>query len=170
MKRVIFLIGIPGSGKSTWAKEYVNNNPNTVILSRDSFRRMISSNYKITYKHESLITDWMLSCFEIALNAGKDIIIDNTNLKFSYIDSFIDIILNNHTLDNSYFSTPYNIYFKVFDTPLNVCLERNGDGKNARPETERVPFDVIKNMYNQFLCVKISLNDYLNVVGGHLLD
>ena len=36
--RLIMLIGLPGSGKSTWAEKYVTENSNTVIISSDKIR------------------------------------------------------------------------------------------------------------------------------------
>ena len=44
MSKLIVLQGPPCSGKSTWAKEYVRNNKDTVIVSRDSFRLQFCGN------------------------------------------------------------------------------------------------------------------------------
>ena len=33
----IFLIGLPGSGKSTWANDYIKNHSDYIILSSDAF-------------------------------------------------------------------------------------------------------------------------------------
>lgn len=39
MPKFIMMVGLPGSGKSTWAKEYVKTSENeTVILSSDAVR------------------------------------------------------------------------------------------------------------------------------------
>ena len=38
MKTLIMLSAIPASGKSTWAKEYKENHPNTYIVSSDEIR------------------------------------------------------------------------------------------------------------------------------------
>ena len=38
MKRLIVLSAPPGSGKSTWAKEYKRNHPDTYIISSDKIR------------------------------------------------------------------------------------------------------------------------------------
>ena len=39
MAKLYFLVGIPGSGKSTWAKEKLKNEKNTKIVSSDTIRK-----------------------------------------------------------------------------------------------------------------------------------
>lgn len=135
------MVGIPGSGKSTWAKDYINNvNRNAIILSRDSLRRMRGTYMLIP--QENMISKWMLACFTLALNEKQDIIIDNTNLKEHYYIDFLDI-LKNH--ENSDF---YEIYIKIIDTDLQLCLYRNTEG---RPVDERVPVDVVNRMYDNYI-------------------
>lgn len=38
MSKMIVLQGCPASGKSTWAKEFIKDKPNWVIVSRDEIR------------------------------------------------------------------------------------------------------------------------------------
>lgn len=38
MKTMILLSAIPGSGKSTWSRRFVNKHPNTVVVSSDELR------------------------------------------------------------------------------------------------------------------------------------
>jgi predicted kinase len=40
---VLVLIGIPGSGKSTWAKDFVSNNSDWIRVNRDDFRDMLKT-------------------------------------------------------------------------------------------------------------------------------
>lgn len=145
MGKVIFLVGIPASGKSTWTANYIKDHENDVnqpiVLSRDALRRM-RGKYMVM-NQEPMISKWMNDCFKHALDMEYcDIIIDNTNLKEDYIYNFINI-LNNHK-NKDYF----DVYIKVFDTDLNLCIWRNKEG---RPENERVPLDVVANMYKQFM-------------------
>ena len=41
--KIIFCVGVPASGKSTWSKDFVRNNENYARLCRDDYRYM----YKI---------------------------------------------------------------------------------------------------------------------------
>ena len=40
--KLILTIGIPGSGKSTWAAGYAKENPNTIIVSSDGIRKELT--------------------------------------------------------------------------------------------------------------------------------
>ena len=77
--KLIFLKGIPGSGKSTWAKEQVEKDPhNWVRVNKDDIRKMMGtefskSNELVTYETER-------SCASHALSNGKNVIVDNTHL------------------------------------------------------------------------------------------
>ena len=97
MSKIIILIGVAGSGKSTWAFEYVKTNPNTVIVSRDSMRKSLFGyddvNLKDYYlteitQSENLISEFVDATVSTALKIGKDVIIDNTNLQTPYINHF----------------------------------------------------------------------------------
>ena len=73
------------------------------------------------------------------------IIIDATNFNPKTIKEFEDWI---QTFNNSFFSkendVKYEIVYKDFPTPLEVCIER--DSKRERPIGE----EVIRNMYNKY--------------------
>ena len=53
-KELIILVGISGSGKSTWAGEYINNNTNILRLNRDDIRKSLVQNLKGYYQREDL--------------------------------------------------------------------------------------------------------------------
>lgn len=55
MKKVIICRGIPASGKSTWAKQFIKENKNWIRIGRDDFRHMLNS-YAWDYKVEEVIT------------------------------------------------------------------------------------------------------------------
>jgi len=77
--KLIVLQGLPGSGKTTWRKKYVEENPATIVVCRDEIRHELGD-----YSHNS-DTEKEVSRIEIervknALNDGLDVIIDATNL------------------------------------------------------------------------------------------
>ena len=76
---VIVLMGIQGSGKSTWAKEYIKTYSNFKRINRDSFRHMLS-NYIYDSENEKLVTKVMYSTIEDVITSGFNIILDNMNL------------------------------------------------------------------------------------------
>ena len=56
MQKIIILKGIPASGKSTFAKEYIQTNPNFRRVNRDELRTM-HNGYRLEDKNENLSKD-----------------------------------------------------------------------------------------------------------------
>jgi len=110
----IILIGVPASGKSTWAKEFLAKNENFVRINRDDFRFMLRNTPTCEPKVEDAITDLFYQAIDIALSKKLSIILDNTNLKKRYIDEFV-----------AYVEHRANIRFMVFDISLEKAIERD---------------------------------------------
>ena len=81
------LVGLPGSGKSTWCKE---NHPNLPIVSRDIIRHELGYTNSVDQKavlsknQEERVTEKEYKMIEELAQEGKDFIIDDTNLKRKY--------------------------------------------------------------------------------------
>lgn len=77
-QHMIVLQGIPGSGKSTWARKFVKNDPyKWVIVNRDSIRTMLG-NYSL-FTHEILVNKLERLLVKQSLHSGYSVIIDATN-------------------------------------------------------------------------------------------
>ena len=126
MAKLIILSGIPGSGKSTFAKEY-NEGP-LVILSTDNIRRMITGDAGCLDKDDVM---WKY-IYEILAkpHVNATYIVDATNLVFKRRKSYLEYHRN--------FDTVELIYLHV---DLQTALERNAQ------RDRHVPEHVIKNMY-----------------------
>lgn len=134
MSKVIIMQGIPGSGKSYFAKNFVTGKTDWVRINRDDLRNM-RGDYWIP-SQEKLITDWELCCLECALKKGLNIIYDSTNLNPKTLKVVTNVISKYEN---------YEIEFKLMDTPLDVCIER--DSKREKP----VGAMVIKRFYNSYI-------------------
>lgn len=77
--RLIMLIGVPGSGKSTYAKKYIENNPNTIHLSSDKIREELCGDESIQGDNNKVFSLMQKRAIE-ALNQGTDVIYDATNI------------------------------------------------------------------------------------------
>ncbi len=132
--KVTFLIGIPGSGKSTWAKNHVKYNENTTRVNRDDMREMLKTQQVCEPKIEDLVTDVLNETILKALLKKQNVIIDNTNLKARYMNDIIKIV-----------ETHADVEFRIFDMPVEVCIERDA----ARDK--KVGEAVIKKMYKDYL-------------------
>mgnify|MGYP000141146693 CR=1 FL=1 len=122
MAKLIIMIGISGSGKSTKAKE-ISERTGALIINRDKLREMLFGytesnihnyyNLPDLYLKENQITSFQNYLVERALVKGNDVIIDNTNLKQSYINDFIKSFCK------------YKIEFELIESDLSEAIKRD---------------------------------------------
>ncbi len=133
MSKVIFVRGIQGSGKTTWAKQWVEEEPKKrVRISWDDLRNMFGKYWVPT--REKLVSEGSYEIFKKALECGYDVVIDNMNLSEKSISIFKEIAE----------SFSCQIEFKDFNTPLEVCIERDSKRENPIGET------VIRRTYKKY--------------------
>lgn len=130
---LLILVGVPASGKSTWSKRYVIDNPNWVRVSRDDFREMLKSSPMCENKIEEMISSLVNSTIEHSFSKKMNVIVDATNLNLKYINAFIDR-----------FNTVANINFRIFDISLKKAIEY--DSNRIRPVGETI----INRFYKQY--------------------
>ena len=138
---VILCIGAPGSGKSTWAIDFVKKNPSYIRTSRDDFRFMLKGTPMCEPKVESLINELQKQTILNALGCNLSVVIDNTNLKIKYINEFINMV-----------KEYANISYRLFDIPLKTCIERDLN------RDKKVGEIVLKRMYKDFEILKDSFH------------
>lgn len=147
MSKLIILVGVPCSGKTTWARNYIKENKNTVRLNRDDFRMMLRTEGFCENKVEMLISDVLFKGIESALLSKFDVIVDNTHVKLKYINDLIKAF--NHLAD---------IEFKVFDTPDTAELVRRNHHRGDS-EGKFIPLTVMVDMQANFTNLK-SIFDF----------
>lgn len=78
MNKLIILVGIQGSGKSTYARSLANKDPeNIVIVSRDSIRNSLGKYW--VPSRENLISSIEYDSIRTGLEHGYTVIVDATN-------------------------------------------------------------------------------------------
>ena len=132
---VYILVGISASGKTTWTNNFLKDNPNSIIISRDILREKYYPNNKIKrilpFQEEEKITSYEVKSVLKNFFLGKDIIIDDTNLRIKYLKEWIGIL--------NCIKAKWEI--KIFDIDLNIAIER--DKNREFPIKE----EVIKKQY-----------------------
>lgn len=88
--RLILLVGIPGSGKTTYAKEYVERESNTIHLSSDGIRKELYGDESIQGDPAEVFSLMQKRAIE-TLNNGNDVIYDATNVTRKDRASIINI-------------------------------------------------------------------------------
>ena len=145
MPKIILTRGIQGSGKSTWAKKWVEeDSEHRVYWNNDDFRRVLGSYW--AQERENFIYTMMYDFLNKAMLFGYDIVVDNINLDQKSWDSIQSLI---DTFNNYIFirglEEYYTLEFKdFFDISLEECIER--DSKRENPIGEKV----ITETYNKY--------------------
>ena len=67
MQNVYILMGLPGAGKTTWAEKKTKENDNTIIISRDDIRYMLSHSYRYnsSQRHQAIVNTISLDMMKI---------------------------------------------------------------------------------------------------------
>ncbi len=91
MSTMYLLVGILGSGKTTYAKDFAEDNPNTKIVCADDFRKMLNGEYHYHKELDDIITVSMVDTIKHLLDGGYDVIVDVGNLTEDRRSSWMQI-------------------------------------------------------------------------------
>jgi predicted kinase len=141
MKKLLILRGLPASGKSTFAKNLLTENPHAwKRLNKDELRAMLDNSVHSVpnEKFVERVRDFMLV---EALKEGKHVVIDDTNLSDRPIERITQVV-QKYMKDSG---DKVHIDIKNFDTTLEECLERD------EKRDKKVGRDVIMKMYKQHI-------------------
>jgi predicted kinase len=140
MKKIIILRGIPASGKSTYAKKLVIDNPGMYKrINRDDLRNMLDA-YHFSKSNEKFVKKARDFLIKSSLESGKHVIVDDTNISDTNIVR-IEQLAKEHTSDSGH---DVKIEIKVFDIELSEAIAR--DKKREKPVGEKV----VRKMHRQF--------------------
>lgn len=146
MKRVIALRGIPGSGKSTWAKAYLASHPPGTVA-RINNDELVASTFGTTWRVQRVFSDVLReirhSLLETYLKSEdvEVVIIDNTNLDMRTVASLQKITY--------LLGADFEVNDEFLSVPLDVCIERDASRGDAA-----IGADVIVNFYS--LAIKLK--------------
>lgn len=143
-KKLILCRGIQGSGKSTWAKAWVAEDPeNRIRINNDDIRNMLGLYW--VPNREKLVSEIKQSIAQNAMDRGYDVIVDNMNLNPKEVKFWQDLVNTNNVDVDSY---QYEIEFKDFFIPLEECIRR--DSARPNPIGEKVIRDTWRK-YKHFI-------------------
>jgi predicted kinase len=123
------LRGLPGSGKSTYAKRLLTN-PDWVRVNRDDLRASVFGGAGVlSHTEENLITKMQRDIAAHALQSGLNVVVDDTNLRNKYLREW-----NKFALQHGAFFDVHDI-----DTPWTCVCPRTvpGTGRWARTSSGR---------------------------------
>lgn len=123
---LILCIGIPGSGKSTWAAKYLDEHKATVVISTDKLREELFGSAACNPVQNPLVHAEARRRARKALEEKKDVLIDSTNVDLSEWLAYKQISLPS-TLRVA----------KVFNITPTDAMQR------MRDRERKVPYDVV---------------------------
>jgi predicted kinase len=126
MSKVVLTVGVSGSGKTTWARQFVADNAGWVITSRDDIRVAHGFPPVGEAEQEKIVTKLQRGMIEAALLDGYNVIVADTNLNKDIRNKLVDYV---HKLG-------HDVEFKLFDVDLQTCIDR--DAGRLKPVGEIV--------------------------------
>lgn len=137
--KLIMCVGLPGSGKSTWAKAACKQNPGWIRVNKDSLREMFGAYSKSKEKAVIRARDVLVTTL---LQNGYNVIVDDTNLHPKHSIRLMELAELCHA----------EFLIKRFDTPLSECI------KNDLNRPVSVGERVIRRMHQEFIRPNIPRN------------
>lgn len=134
LPNLILLKGLPGSGKTTWALQYLASHPGSKRINKDDLRNMLDLGRGWSGPREAFITQARDALVLAALESEHDVIVDDTNLNLVHEFRLRDITQGLCTFE-----------VKFIDTDIETCI--SNDLKRARSVGERV----IRGMWRDYL-------------------
>jgi predicted kinase len=131
--KIIVLKGLPGSGKSTRARELMEDT-RVMRVNRDDIRSMLFRQWK--GKKEQVVTEIEEAAIVSAVHCGYDIIIDDTNLSPRTCSRWQSLAMEHGVA----------IMEESFDTSIETCILRD----NLRTGKAHVGRAIIENMALQY--------------------
>ena len=134
MAKLYIMMGLPGSGKSTFLNKYIAPLKNATVISRDALRFGLLKEGEDYFSHEEEVKKLLWASINYELAHGRDVYVDQTSLN----KNSRALLLKNVERDHC-----DKISIIWCDTPLSGCLDNN----ETRKETKAyVPRGVIRRM------------------------
>lgn len=149
---IILTCGIPGSGKSTWAKRKLANYDYYKHVSRDEIRFSLVAPGAPYFSKEREVFKRFVDQICKFDKEGFDVIADATHISKISRKKLIDAVLAKNP--NAIFGVAY------FDTPYEECLERNEFRLGTR---QHVPLHVMEEMRDNLEVPTVEENNIFMV-------
>jgi predicted kinase len=150
---VILTIGLSGSGKSYWAKEYIKQHSNTKIVCKDDLRLMLD-NGKYSKGNENFVLKIRDAIILAAIEESKNIIVADTNLAPKHEERIRQLVKDKATVEIKSF----------LDVSIETCIKQDLQRLNS------VGKDVILKQYYDFVCKPVSRKIDSNKANCILVD
>lgn len=137
MAKLILTRGVPASGKSTWAKAWVAEDPeNRLRVNRDNLRWTLGIKEGVgTFEQENEVSHWEKAMARRALQSGKDVVVDATNLRAKRVKEWL------------WLASDENVSVEFEDFPVTYEVARRRDIERKQRGERFVGQEVIKEKF-----------------------
>lgn len=146
VQKLYLTVGLPASGKTTWAKNWVAQDPqHRLRVSRNEIRAMLGPSTIITNAREALVSVAESTIVRDALKRGYDVCIDTYHLNPKVKDkweAYVNMVNNVLKVDR-----PLKMEYIHCNTTVEECIMRD----KLRVGDDQVGEDVIWRMYAKYL-------------------
>ena len=140
MSTLYVMVGIPGSGKSTWAKV---NLTDAEYISRDTVRLSIIKDNEDLFAHEDEVYDKFVSILADGLRNNRNMVADATHMSHGARAKLVRAIEKAGVKADQ-----YQIVFVYMNTPIEECIRRD----DLREGRAHVTAPVIRRMARSLSC------------------
>ena len=123
--KIIICQGIQGSGKSNWARKWAQEDPSHRVRWNNDDMRLLMGQYWVPSR-EPLLSKIRALFMNTTMDYGFDIVIDDMNLN-PHTTEYYEVLVQAY---NATHDDKYVIEYRLFNTPLDVCIERDAKRKN----------------------------------------
>lgn len=145
MPTLYYTLGLPASGKSSVARDMCNSDKNLRRVNKDSIRAMILNGERWKPVREKQVIEARNILINAHLEAGRSVIVDDTNFGPSHVEAFNRIAAEHgavvECIDLTY-------------VPYDDCVLRDSLRENP------VGADVIRRMWSQFILPQTIPTDF----------
>lgn len=147
----ILLVGLPGSGKTTFSNELIRRNPKFLLIRGDLIRKMLF-NYETTnicynQDYEKSVKEIIINNAKIIMKTKNDFIVDDTYTLNKNREDFIDVVRSmNYKIEI--------VFFRNFTEAYK---------SNNRRIFDRVPPEAFNRMSQNIKTIKIKTDKRTNI-------
>ena len=152
MRTFLLVSALPGSGKSTWARQYQEQHPETKIISSDGIRMMFFGARQNFSDEKRVWAEFLREIQDYAKDENATVIADATNITNEY---------------RKYYFESAKDYDKrvlvLFDIPFEICLKQNkmrsadcivdDKARESRHSRWEQPSDEVCKLYDYVLII-----------------
>lgn len=160
-QKIILTRGLPASGKSTWAIEYVkNSNGKAKRVNKDLLRDMIDAGIWSKTNEQQILAarDALVNTF-LGMHVDT-VIVDDTNFEDKHFAAMKGIADLFKTFADGEISVEYKDFL---DVSLDECIDR--DSKRIKPVGQKV----IRDMHQRYILPTIKDVPVVNVKNGNAI-